>query len=105
MEEIVFFTVCFFTTAALAITILCIYQEWPLLSAVSGFLLGIFSLCLLAFNVVEDDVYNYAIIELPDKTIIKGDLDDYSYSNDRIKITIDGFSYEIDSDNCVLSVM
>lgn len=102
MGGIVFFTVC--TFLAMAVTIFSVYESWPLLSAVSGLLLGMFSLCLFSFTVVEDDIYNYAIIELPDKTVVEGDLDDYNYSNDRVKVTIDGIPYEVDSDNCVLFV-
>lgn len=102
MEEIIFFTVCFFII--LTVTIFCVYEELPLLGAASGFLLGILLLCMFAFGVTEDDIYNYAIIKLPDKTIVEGDLDDYNYSNDRVKVTINGILYEVDGDNCVLSV-
>lgn len=102
MGEIVLFTVYFI--AVLAITILCICERWPLLSAVSGFLLGIFSLCLLAFSAGENIDYNCAIIKLPNGSIIEGNLDRYDYSNGRMRVTIDGAFYEVDSDKCALFV-
>lgn len=102
MEEIVFFGFC--TIFTLVATIYCVRHELAFASAVTGILLGIFSIGLVAFLLADNITYNYAIIELPNKTIVEGDLDDYDYLNDRIRVVVNGTVYEVDSDNCTLFV-
>ena len=102
MKEVVLFTV--YSILMLAVTILCVCERWPLLSAVAGLFLGVSLLYLIAFSSGENNDYNYAIIELPDGSIVEGNLDSYGYSNDRIRVTINGTPYEVDSDNCTFFV-
>lgn len=44
--------------------------------------------------------YNYAIIKLPDDTIIEGELDYYFDSNGVAEVTIDGIQYKVSQENC-----
>ena len=98
----VFFGICF--VFVFAITIFSVYEEMPFFSAASGFLCGIIFIFLIAFLSINEETYNYAIIELPDKSIVEGELNSYDYLNDRIKVIINGTPYEVDGDNCTLFV-
>lgn len=100
IAERVFFTICLI--CVLVMVIFSVYEELPLSSAVSGFLCGIFLVFLIAFLSINEEIYNYAIIELPDKSIVEGELNSYDYLDDRIKVVINGISYEVDSGNCTL---
>lgn len=101
--KIVFFG--FFTIFALVVVVCCVYCEMPLMSAVSGILLGIFSICLVAFLWGGNEpFYNYAVIKLSDGSIVKGELDSYDYSDDRVEVIIDGIPYEVGSGNCTFFV-
>lgn len=81
-----------------------VYCEMPCMSAVLGILVGVsivFTLALGAGCALTEE-YNYAMIKLPDGTVVEGGLDYYFDSNDVAEVTIDGIQYKVSQENCVL---
>lgn len=81
-----------------------VYCEMPCMSAVLGILVGILIVFTLALGAVcaSKEEYNYAMIKLPNGTVVEGGLDYYFNSNNVAEVTIDGIQYEVSQENCAL---
>lgn len=87
----------------IGLMIWAIYCEMPCLSAVSGIWAGILIMLTFALGVeCASEEYNYAIIKLPDSTVIEGKLDYCFDSNGVVEVVIDGVQYEVSQENCAL---
>lgn len=91
--------------ALIGLMIWVVYCEMPCMSAVLGILVGIlivFTLALGASCALKEE-YNYAMIKLPNGTVVEGGLDYYfDYSNGVAGVIIDGIQYEVSQEDCVL---
>lgn len=90
--------------ALTGLMIWAVYCEMPCMSAVSGILVGVSIVFTLALGAgcASKEEYNYAMIKLPDNTVVEGELDYYFDSNGVAEVTIDGVQYEVSQENCVL---
>lgn len=90
--------------ASIGLMIWAVYCEMPCMSAVLGMSVGVlivFTLALGAGCALTEE-YNYAMIKLPDGTVVKGELDYYFDSNNVVEVIIDDVHYEVSQENCVL---
>ena len=100
--EFVFLLILSIAFIGLMIWVVCC--KMPCMSAVLGILVGIlivFTLALGAGCALTEE-YNYAMIKLPDGTVVEGELDYYFNSNGVVGVTIDSIQYEVSQENCVL---
>lgn len=80
-----------------------IYCGMPCVSAVLGILAGMSIILTFALGTgYASEEYNYAIIKLPDSTVIEGKLDYCFDSNGVVEVIIDGVQYEVSQENCAL---
>lgn len=80
-----------------------IYYKMPCVSAVLGMLAGMLIMLMFVLGVeCASKEYNYAIIKLPDSTVIEGKLDYCSDSNGVVEVIIDGVQYKVSQENCAL---
>lgn len=90
--------------AVTGLMIWAVYCEMPCMSAVLGILVGISIVFTLALGAVcaSKEEYNYAMIKLPNGTVVEGGLDYYFDSNSTAEVTINGIQYEVSQENCAL---
>lgn len=89
----------------LTVLMICaVYCEMSCASAVLGILVGISIVFTLASGAayISKKEHNYAMIKLPDGTVIEGELDYYFDSNGVVEVTIDGVQYEVSQENYAL---
>lgn len=73
-------------------------------------ILYLFIICMCSCSSINmsnksfsNNPYTYAVISLPDGSIISGELDDYVFiSDNRCKVTIDGTQYMLHMNNVTL---
>ena len=74
---------------------------------IAAILVAMMTMCALAgcnYNTLDTTyTYRYAIIALPDGTIVKGEVEKWKdYEGEQLQVTINGQTYLTSSFNCVM---